>query len=60
MVRSIPVASTSLNSPGAIASLLPTIRTPLALNPPGRVANCPASTKLRTAEVAVAVRLPRK
>ena len=39
LLRSCPVASTSLNSPGDIGSLSPTILTPFALNPPGKFAN---------------------
>ena len=60
LFRSIPVLSTSLNSPGEIGSLSPTSLTPLALKPPGRLANCPASIRERMAVVAVMVRLPRK
>ena len=39
LLKSIPVDSTSLNSPGANGSLSPTTFTPLALNPAGNVAN---------------------
>ena len=36
--------STSLNSPGAIGVSSPLTRRPRVLNPPGRLANDPAST----------------
>jgi len=39
LLKSTPVASISLNSPGLIGSLSPTNLTPFALNPPGKFAN---------------------
>ena len=58
-LMSSPYPSTSLNSPKP-TGCSPSTLIPRALNPPGRLENCPASTKERRMVVTDFCRLPNR